>query len=142
MQISFNASCFSSFEYLVKKTTEALTSLKNTCSLFPPRPRLINTENHLFRPRHSIFLFMFFIYIFIHSICLFYLYRKYYTYLMYLQQNCTRMEDAKEDYVLKWSEFQTNLTSTFDQLRRTEDFVDVTLSVGGRSIKCHKVSCH
>ena len=61
---------------------------------------------------------------------------------MYLQQNCTRMEEAKEDYVLKWSEFQTNLTSTFDQLRRTEDFVDVTLSVGGRSIKCHKVSCH
>ena len=59
---------------------------------------------------------------------------------MYLQQNCTRMEEAKEDYVLKWSEFQTNLTSTFDQLRRTEDFVDVTLSVGGRSIKCHKVS--
>ena len=39
MQISFNASCFSSFEYLVKKTTEALTSLKNTCSLcFHPTP--------------------------------------------------------------------------------------------------------
>ena len=132
------ASCFSSFEYLVKKTTEELTSLKSTCSLcLHPAP--VSSIQRIIYLDPGI-LFMFFIYIFIHSICLFYLYRKYYTYLMYLQQNCTRMEEAKEDYVLKWSEFQTNLTSTFDQLRRTEDFVDVTLSVGGRSIKCHKVT--
>ena len=50
------------------------------------------------------------------------------------------MEEPKENYCLKWSEFQTNLTNTFDQLRKTEDFVDVTLSVGGKSLKCHKVS--
>ena len=49
------------------------------------------------------------------------------------------MTDPKEDYVLKWSEFQSSLTSTFDKLRRSEEFVDMTLSVEGKTIKCHKV---
>lgn len=59
---------------------------------------------------------------------------------MYICLDLNEMEEPKEDYCLKWSEFQTNLTNTFDQLRKTEDFVDVTLSVGGKSLKCHKVS--
>ena len=50
-----------------------------------------------------------------------------------------RMADCKDDLCLKWSEFESNLTKTFDQLRRSQDFVDVTLNVGGNSIKCHKV---
>lgn len=50
------------------------------------------------------------------------------------------MDETKEDLCLKWDNFQSNLTDTFNQLRKNEDFVDVTLSVGGQSIKCHKVS--
>ena len=49
------------------------------------------------------------------------------------------MEEKAKDFCLKWDQFQANLALTFDQLRRCEDFVDVTLSVGGHSIKCHKV---
>eukprot|EP00092_Neocalanus_flemingeri_P002323 GFUD01002481.1.p1 GENE.GFUD01002481.1~~GFUD01002481.1.p1 ORF type:complete len:605 (-),score=132.40 GFUD01002481.1:649-2463(-) len=49
------------------------------------------------------------------------------------------MEEPRDELCLKWDNFQSNLTDTFDQLRKTEDFVDVTLTVGGRSIKCHKV---
>lgn len=49
------------------------------------------------------------------------------------------MEEPKEEMCLKWDNFQSILTNTFDQLRQAEDFVDVTLSVGGRSLKCHKV---
>ena len=52
-----------------------------------------------------------------------------------------KMEEKSQDYCLKWDQFQSNLALTFDQLRRCEDFVDVTLSVGGNSIKCHKVRC-
>ena len=49
------------------------------------------------------------------------------------------MEEPKDELCLKWDNFQSILTDTFDQLRQAEDFVDVTLSVGGRSLKCHKV---
>ena len=49
------------------------------------------------------------------------------------------MEESRDELCLKWDNFQSNLTDTFDQLRKSEDFVDVTLTVGGRSIKCHKV---
>ena len=49
------------------------------------------------------------------------------------------MVDTKDDYCLKWTEFESNLTRTFNQLRKSQDFVDVTISVGGSSLKCHKV---
>ena len=49
------------------------------------------------------------------------------------------MDEQKDDFCLKWAEFQSNLSFTFDQLRKSEEYVDVTLSVEGKSIKCHKV---
>ena len=48
--------------------------------------------------------------------------------------------DEPRDFCLKWSDFQNNLSQTFDNLRKSENFVDVTLSAGGRNIQCHKVS--
>ena len=49
------------------------------------------------------------------------------------------MVESKDDYILKWSEFQSSLASTFDKLRRSGEFVDMTLSVEGKTLKCHKV---
>ena len=41
---------------------------------------------------------------------------------------------------LKWSSFQENISTSFENLRQTNDFSDVTLvSDDGDQIECHKV---
>lgn len=42
-------------------------------------------------------------------------------------------------FCLRWNMYQANLTSVFEQLLQNEQFVDVTLSCDGVSIKAHKV---
>ena len=49
------------------------------------------------------------------------------------------MDLTTQQYCLRWNNYQSNLTLVFDQLLQNEAFVDVTLTTGGRSIKCHKV---
>lgn len=42
-------------------------------------------------------------------------------------------------FCLRWNNYQSNLTSVFEQLLQNEQFVDVTLSCDNISIKAHKV---
>lgn len=44
-----------------------------------------------------------------------------------------------QQFCLRWNNYQTNLTSVFEQLLQSEEFVDVTLACDGRSLKAHKV---
>lgn len=44
-----------------------------------------------------------------------------------------------QQFCLRWNNYQTNLTSVFDQLLQNESFVDVTLACDGNSIKAHKM---
>nr|XP_036220166.1 protein bric-a-brac 1 [Bactrocera oleae] len=44
-----------------------------------------------------------------------------------------------QQFCLRWNNYQSNLTSVFDQLLQSESFVDVTLACDGRSIKAHKM---
>lgn len=46
---------------------------------------------------------------------------------------------APQQFCLRWNNYQSNLTSVFDQLLQNEAFVDVTLACDGRSIKAHKM---
>ncbi|TMW49274.1 hypothetical protein DOY81_005652, partial [Sarcophaga bullata] len=46
---------------------------------------------------------------------------------------------APQQFCLRWNNYQSNLTSVFDQLLQNESFVDVTLACDGRSIKAHKM---
>lgn len=46
---------------------------------------------------------------------------------------------AAQQFCLRWNNYQTNLTSVFDQLLQNESFVDVTLACDGSSIKAHKM---
>ena len=43
-----------------------------------------------------------------------------------------------EQYCLKWNNYQVSLTTAFKHILEEEDFVDVTLSAGGQSLKGHK----
>lgn len=44
-----------------------------------------------------------------------------------------------QHYCLRWNNYQSNLTATFEQLLQNETLVDVTLAVSGRSLKAHKI---
>ena len=44
-----------------------------------------------------------------------------------------------EHYCLNWNNFQNNIVAALGNLKLDEDFVDVTLSCEGKSIKAHKV---
>ncbi|XP_050699837.1 uncharacterized protein LOC126987149 isoform X3 [Eriocheir sinensis] len=45
-----------------------------------------------------------------------------------------------DHFCLRWNNYQTNMTSVFDQLLQEEVFVDVTLSCeGGQQLRAHKV---
>ena len=49
-------------------------------------------------------------------------------------------EHEQQQYCLRWNNYQSNLTTVFDELLRRESFVDVTLSTDeGHAVKCHKV---
>ncbi|XP_055620776.1 protein bric-a-brac 1 isoform X2 [Toxorhynchites rutilus septentrionalis] len=47
--------------------------------------------------------------------------------------------NQNQQFCLRWNNYQTNLTSVFDQLLQSESFVDVTLACDGQSIKAHKM---
>lgn len=44
-----------------------------------------------------------------------------------------------QQYCLRWNNHRSNLLSVFEQLFQSEALTDVTLAVGGTSIKCHKI---
>ena len=46
---------------------------------------------------------------------------------------------TREHYCLKWNNYQTNIVSALSNLKLDGDFVDVSLSCEGRTIKAHKV---
>ncbi|XP_018016102.1 protein bric-a-brac 2 isoform X3 [Hyalella azteca] len=47
---------------------------------------------------------------------------------------------SSEHFCLRWNNYQTNMTTVFDQLLQEEVFVDVTLSCeGGTQLRAHKV---
>lgn len=48
-------------------------------------------------------------------------------------------QNNSQQFCLRWNNYQTNLTSVFDQLLQNESFVDVTLACDGHSIKAHKM---
>ena len=48
--------------------------------------------------------------------------------------------DSPEKFCLKWNEYETNISSTFKDLRNDQDFVDVTLAGDGDfQIEVHKI---
>ncbi|XP_061939560.1 broad-complex core protein isoforms 1/2/3/4/5 isoform X4 [Apis cerana] len=44
-----------------------------------------------------------------------------------------------QHFCLRWNNYQSSITSAFENLRDDEDFVDVTLACDGRSLKAHRV---
>ncbi|KAJ3660474.1 hypothetical protein Zmor_004922 [Zophobas morio] len=46
---------------------------------------------------------------------------------------------SPQQFCLRWNNYQSNLTSVFDQLLQSESFVDVTLACDGHSVKAHKM---
>ena len=44
-----------------------------------------------------------------------------------------------DQFCLKWNNYQASLTNAFKSLLENEDFVDVTLSAGGKTLRAHKV---
>lgn len=48
-------------------------------------------------------------------------------------------QNNPQQFCLRWNNYQSNLTSVFDQLLQNESFVDVTLVCDGHSIKAHKI---
>lgn len=48
---------------------------------------------------------------------------------------------AGQHYCLRWNNYQSNMTSVFHHLLRTEAFVDVTLACNEYTLKAHKVRC-
>ncbi|XP_037300061.1 protein bric-a-brac 2-like [Manduca sexta] len=47
--------------------------------------------------------------------------------------------ETPQQFCLRWNNYQSNLTSCFDQLLQTELFVDVTLACEGQKLKAHKL---
>ncbi|KAF6202935.1 hypothetical protein GE061_003342 [Apolygus lucorum] len=46
---------------------------------------------------------------------------------------------SSQHYCLRWNNYQSNMTSVFHHLLRTQSFVDVTLACNDQSLKAHKV---
>ena len=46
---------------------------------------------------------------------------------------------TSDQFCLKWNNYQANIVCALGNLKLDEDFVDVTLSCEGRTIKAHKV---
>lgn len=58
----------------------------------------------------------------------------------HLLSNSTQIPGAgPQQFCLRWNNYQSNLTSVFDQLLQSESFVDVTLACDNHSIKAHKM---
>ncbi|KAF2350445.1 BTB/POZ domain [Trinorchestia longiramus] len=50
-----------------------------------------------------------------------------------------RMAMSPQQFCLRWNNHQSNFVSVFEQLLHTEQFVDVTIAVEGRTLKAHKM---
>lgn len=46
---------------------------------------------------------------------------------------------AEQQFCLRWNNFQANIVSSFETLLDREEFVDVTLTAEGKSLKAHRV---
>lgn len=61
----------------------------------------------------------------------------------YLEENNNSNHTSKmvdtQHFCLRWNNYQSSITSAFENLRDDEDFVDVTLACDGRSLKAHRV---
>lgn len=58
----------------------------------------------------------------------------------HLLSNSTQIPGSgPQQFCLRWNNYQSNLTSVFDQLLQSESFVDVTLACDNHSIKAHKM---
>lgn len=44
-----------------------------------------------------------------------------------------------DKFCLKWNEFESNVSSSFKELREDGDFLDVTLACDGNQLEAHKV---
>lgn len=51
------------------------------------------------------------------------------------------MASEQQQYFLKWNDFQTNMVSSFKNLRDEKSFTDVTLACEGQTCKAHKMVC-
>uniref|UniRef100_A0A8D9AMB8 Broad-complex core protein isoform 6 n=3 Tax=Cacopsylla melanoneura TaxID=428564 RepID=A0A8D9AMB8_9HEMI len=58
----------------------------------------------------------------------------------------TKVESTKgammsdlQHFCLRWNNYQSSITSAFENLRDDEDFIDVTLACDGKSLKAHRV---
>ena len=47
--------------------------------------------------------------------------------------------DVSRKLCLKWGNFQSGVTSMFDNLRKDEELVDITLCCEGKKIKAHRM---
>ena len=47
--------------------------------------------------------------------------------------------DVSRKLHLKWDHFQSGVTSMFDNLRKDEELVDITLCCEGKKIKAHRM---
>lgn len=56
-----------------------------------------------------------------------------------LRSNNTHKMVDTQHFCLRWNNYQSSITSAFENLRDDEDFVDVTLACDGRSLKAHRV---
>ncbi|MCL4123722.1 UNVERIFIED_CONTAM: hypothetical protein GTU68_057158, partial [Idotea baltica] len=46
---------------------------------------------------------------------------------------------AEQQFCLRWNNFQSNIVTSFEALLDKEEFVDVTLTAEGKSLKAHRV---
>jgi len=46
---------------------------------------------------------------------------------------------AEQQFCLRWNNFQSNIVSSFEALLDREEFVDVTLTAEGKSLKAHRI---
>ena len=46
---------------------------------------------------------------------------------------------AGEKFCLRWNDFESNISTAFQELREDKDFFDVTLACGDEQIQAHKV---
>ena len=44
-----------------------------------------------------------------------------------------------EKFCLKWNDFESNVSTAFQELRENRDFFDVTLACEGNQLEAHKV---
>ena len=57
----------------------------------------------------------------------------------YFEVVCEKIKMTSDQFCLKWNNYQANIVCALGNLKLDEDFVDVTLSCEGRTIKAHKV---